>query len=85
MPSVSALVLARLLAAKGNFPTLYGTPCGGKGQDCQRLRASQESKATAQLSGWGSTTHLLHKAVTSDCCSIISPETFSFLLLLFHR
>lgn len=29
-PSVSALVLARLLAAKGNLPTLNGTPCRGE-------------------------------------------------------
>lgn len=65
MPSVSALVLARLLAAKGNFPTLYGTPCGEEGRDCQRLWVIQGTKATAQLSGWGSSTHLLHKAVTS--------------------
>lgn len=27
MPSVSALVLALLLAANGNFPTLYSIPC----------------------------------------------------------
>lgn len=28
MPSVSAFVLALLLAAKGNLPTLYSIPCG---------------------------------------------------------
>lgn len=34
MPSVSAFVLALLLAANGNFPTLYSIPC-----ERQKLRA----------------------------------------------